>query len=105
MMTVSGSLIPMGLFIFAWTSDPSIHWSGMVIGCSIPMGMGMYMVFAQCFTYLMDVYAPIATTSPWRPTRLCGVHLVPGFHSSRRPCMTPWASTGPRARWVASALL
>ena len=62
MMFVGGCILPVGLFIFAWTSDPSIHWAGMVIG-GVPTGMGLYMVFAQCFNYMVDVYAPIANSA------------------------------------------
>ena len=51
-----------GLFIFVWTSDPSIPWIGMMIG-SVPVGMGMFMVFVQCFNYLIDVYLNIANSA------------------------------------------
>lgn len=61
-MIFGGCALPVGFFIFAWTSNPDTHWSGMVIG-SIPMGMGMYIVFAQTFTYIVDVYAPIANSA------------------------------------------
>ncbi|EED22172.1 bicyclomycin resistance protein, putative [Talaromyces stipitatus ATCC 10500] len=55
-------LIPIGLFIFAWTSNPTIHWSGMVLG-SIPVGMGMYIVFLQCFNYIIDCYMTMANSA------------------------------------------
>ncbi|KAI9835134.1 MAG: hypothetical protein M1819_002503 [Sarea resinae] len=62
-LMIGGScLLPIGLFIFAWTSAPDIHWSGMVVG-SIPVGMGMYMVFVQCFNYLVDVYLDVANSA------------------------------------------
>ncbi|KAH8885383.1 MFS general substrate transporter [Thozetella sp. PMI_491] len=54
-MICGGCLLPVGLFIFAWTSRPDIHWIGMVLG-SVLVGMGMYMVFVQCLTYLVDVF-------------------------------------------------
>ncbi|KUL90199.1 hypothetical protein ZTR_02159 [Talaromyces verruculosus] len=55
-------LIPIGLFIFAWTSNPKIHWSGMVIG-SIPVGAGLYIVFLQCFNYIIDCYMTMANSA------------------------------------------
>ncbi|CAG8954439.1 hypothetical protein HYFRA_00006066 [Hymenoscyphus fraxineus] len=61
-MIIGGCLLPIGLFTFAWTSHPDTHWSGMVIG-SIPVGMGMYMVFVQCLNYLVDVYLHIANSA------------------------------------------
>ena len=62
LMIAGGCILPVGLFIFAWTSDPSIHWIGMVIG-SVPVGMGMYMVFVQCLNYIVDVYLNIANSA------------------------------------------
>jgi MFS transporter, DHA1 family, multidrug resistance protein len=62
LMIAGGCFIPVGLLIFAWTSNPSIPWPGMVIG-SIPLGIGMYMVFVQCLNYLLDVYSQIASSA------------------------------------------
>jgi len=62
LMIAGGFLLPVGLFIFAWTSHPDTHWVGMVIG-SVPVGMGMYMVFVQCLNYLVDVYLQIANSA------------------------------------------
>jgi DHA1 family multidrug resistance protein-like MFS transporter len=61
-MIVGSCMLPVGLFIFAWTSDPKIHWSGMVIG-SIPVGMSMYMIFVQCLNYIVDVYQKLANSA------------------------------------------
>ena len=62
LMITGGCILPIGLFIFAWTSNPKIPWPGQVVG-SIPVGMGMYMVFVQCFNYLIDVYLNIANSA------------------------------------------
>ncbi|TRX91237.1 hypothetical protein FHL15_007842 [Xylaria flabelliformis] len=61
-MIAGGCIVPAGLFIYAFTSAPSIPWPGQVIG-SIPTGAGMYMIFVQCFNYIIDVYAPIANSA------------------------------------------
>ena len=60
-MIIGSVLVPIGLFIFAWTSDPHIHWIGMAIG-GFPIGMGMYMIFLQCFNYLIDSYLSFAAS-------------------------------------------
>lgn len=44
-------LCPMGLFIFAWTSYPSVHWIGPIIGSGI-FGCGTLLVFTGIFTFL-----------------------------------------------------
>lgn len=62
LMILGGCLLPIGLFIYAWTSDPDIHWTGQIIG-SIPVGTGLYMVFVQCINYIVDVYYPIANSA------------------------------------------
>ena len=28
LMILGGCLLPIGLFVYAWTSDPDIHWTG-----------------------------------------------------------------------------
>jgi DHA1 family multidrug resistance protein-like MFS transporter len=61
-MIIGSILVPVGLFIFAWTSNPDIHWIGMAIG-GFPIGMGMYMIFVQCFNYIIDVYMTIANSA------------------------------------------
>ena len=62
LMIIGGCILPIGFFIFAWTSDPNIHWSGMVIG-SVPIGLGMFMVFVQAFNYIVDVYLQMANSA------------------------------------------
>lgn len=61
-MIIGSILVPIGLFIFAWTSNPSIHWIGMAIG-GFPIGMGMYLIFLQCFNYIIDIYMTIANSA------------------------------------------
>ncbi|GME39341.1 MFS multidrug transporter [Neofusicoccum parvum] len=62
LMLVGGCLFPIGLFIFGWTSNPDIHWAGQIIG-SVPAAMGMYMIFVQCFNYIIDTYMSTANSA------------------------------------------
>ena len=62
LMILGGCLLPAGLFVYAWTSDPDVHWAGQIIG-SIPIGMGLYLVFVQCINYIVDVYYPVANSA------------------------------------------
>jgi DHA1 family multidrug resistance protein-like MFS transporter len=48
-------LIPVGLFIFAWTSRPDIHWIAPTIGAGVSVG-GTYIVFQSIFLYLPFTY-------------------------------------------------
>lgn len=44
-------LIPIGLFIFAWTSYPQIHWFGPAIG-GWPVGFGFIFLYNSANNYL-----------------------------------------------------
>lgn len=54
-MIVGAFLLPIGLFWFAWTSNPNIHWAPQVIS-GIPIGAGIQMIFLQGLSYIIDVY-------------------------------------------------
>ncbi|KAJ3579749.1 hypothetical protein NPX13_g813 [Xylaria arbuscula] len=90
-MIIGGAIVPAGLFIFAWTANPSIPWPGQVIG-SIPTGAGMYMIFVQCFNYLIDVYAPIANSA------LGGNMLIRSSFAAAFPLF--WAVSVPQPRGI-----
>lgn len=47
---VAAIIGPISLFAFAWTSQPSIHWSAPVI-LSIPFGIAFTFAFTCSFTY------------------------------------------------------
>lgn len=54
-MMFSCWFIPIGLFIFAWTSYPSIHWIGPAIG-GWPVGFGFIFLYNSANNYLVDTY-------------------------------------------------
>ena len=53
--------IPIGLFIFAWTNYPSIHWIVCII-FTAPFGFGMVLVFLSVMNYLIDAYTIYAAS-------------------------------------------
>ncbi|KAL1978211.1 hypothetical protein VTN31DRAFT_1070 [Thermomyces dupontii] len=54
--TMIGSVaLPIGLFWFAWTNYPSIHWLAS-IAAGVPFGFGMVLVFLSLMSYLIDSY-------------------------------------------------
>ena len=60
--TMLGSVfLPIGLFWFAWTNYPSIHWSVSIIGTA-PFGFGMVLVFLSIMNYLIDSYVIYAAS-------------------------------------------
>jgi len=54
-MMVSCWFIPIGLFIFAWTSYPHVHWIGPAIG-GFPVGFGFIFLYNSANNYLVDSY-------------------------------------------------
>jgi hypothetical protein len=49
-MIAGAFLLPIGLFWFAWTSNPNISWVPQVIA-GIPIGMGMCLPYSKCFFF------------------------------------------------------
>ena len=58
---VGSVALPVGLFWFAWTNYPSIHWIACIIGTA-PFGFGMVLVFLSCMNYLIDAYTVYAAS-------------------------------------------
>ncbi|KAG4026133.1 hypothetical protein MFRU_044g00040 [Monilinia fructicola] len=54
-MMASCWFIPIGLFIFAWTSYPHLHWIGPAIG-GFPVGFGFIFLYNAANNYLVDSY-------------------------------------------------
>ncbi|OTA54163.1 MFS general substrate transporter [Hypoxylon sp. EC38] len=60
--TLVGSIfLPIGLFWFAWTNYPSIHWMAS-ISAGVPFGFGMVLVFLSIMNYLIDSYTIFAAS-------------------------------------------
>lgn len=58
---VGSIALPVGLFWFAWTNYPSIHWIVCIIATA-PFGFGMVLVFLSCMNYLIDSYTIYAAS-------------------------------------------
>lgn len=58
---IGGLAIPVGLFWFAWTNYPSIHWMAS-IAAGVPFGFGMVLVFLGIMNYLIDAYTIYAAS-------------------------------------------
>ena len=50
---IGSILLPAGLFLFAWTTHPSVHWVAPVIGATL-FSTGLVMVFISMISYLID---------------------------------------------------
>ncbi|KAJ7273463.1 major facilitator superfamily domain-containing protein [Mycena haematopus] len=52
---VGGVLIPIGLFWFAFSASPSVHWVVPILGSAF-FGMGIAQILQSLTSYLMDAY-------------------------------------------------
>jgi multidrug resistance protein len=53
--------LPIGLFWFAWTNSPSVHWIVPILA-GVPFGFGCIMLFLPCLNYLVDSYTIYAAS-------------------------------------------
>ncbi|THC88891.1 hypothetical protein EYZ11_011660 [Aspergillus tanneri] len=53
--------VPVGLFWFAWTNYPDIHWLAS-IAAGAPFGFGMVLLFLSVMNYLIDAYTIFAAS-------------------------------------------
>ncbi|KAH8817382.1 MFS transporter [Xylogone sp. PMI_703] len=59
---MAGSIVlPVGLFLFAWTTYPSVHWIVPTIGAMF-FSCGLVMVFISLMSYLIDSYVVYAAS-------------------------------------------
>jgi hypothetical protein len=58
---IASVAIPVGLFWFAWTNYPSIHFMAS-IAAGVPFGFGMVLVFLSIMNYLIDAYTIFAAS-------------------------------------------
>ncbi|KAI0143424.1 MFS transporter [Xylariaceae sp. FL1272] len=59
---MAGSIVlPVGLFLFAWTTYPWVHWIAPVIGATL-FSCGLVMVFISLLSYLVDTYVVYAAS-------------------------------------------
>lgn len=58
---VGSVAVPIGLFWFAWTNYPSIHWIVSIMA-GAPFGFGMVLIFLGIMNYLIDSYTIFAAS-------------------------------------------
>ncbi len=58
---IGSVLLPIGLFIFAWTNGPEIHWIVPVLAGAI-FASGLVLVFLSLLNYLIDSYVVFAAS-------------------------------------------
>lgn len=60
--SIGACLLPIGLFWFAWTSTPNIHFIVPMLA-AVPFGCGFLLIFTGMQLYLIDAYALFAASA------------------------------------------
>lgn len=76
-------LMPIGLFLFGWTSRESVHWMVGVIGVAI-YSLGFY-VFLQCVLLYINMMYPKYSASLLAANDFCRSSLATAFIMAGRP--------------------
>lgn len=61
-MMVGSVFFAGGLFVFAWTSAPNIHWIAPNIG-AVMIGLGFFTIFQAALNYLIDTFQQYAASA------------------------------------------
>ncbi|KAH7126856.1 major facilitator superfamily domain-containing protein [Dendryphion nanum] len=59
---IESALMPIGLFMFGWTSAPTIHWIVPSIAVTLAT-MGIFAIYLAVFNYLADTYHRYASSA------------------------------------------
>ncbi|WVQ79622.1 hypothetical protein IAT38_001722 [Cryptococcus sp. DSM 104549] len=59
---IGAVLCPVGLFWFAWTSAPPVHWAVPIVAC-LPFGLAFLLIFTSMTNYLIDSYTLYAASA------------------------------------------
>ncbi|KAI1422733.1 major facilitator superfamily domain-containing protein [Xylaria sp. FL1777] len=54
--------LPIGLLIFAWTSNPAVHWITPMIGC-VFIGVANYTIYMATIDYMVAAYGPYSASA------------------------------------------
>lgn len=59
---IGAVILPIGLFVFAWTCTPNVHWVVPILA-SVPFGCGFLLIFTAINNYIIDSYTLYAASA------------------------------------------
>jgi hypothetical protein len=87
--------LPVGMFSFAWTNYPSIHWAACII-LSSPFGFGCVLVILPVVNYLIDSYTIFAASV------LAAAAILRSIMGAVFPLFTPYMYRNLGIHWATS---
>ena len=95
-LTMVGAIaVPIGLFWFAFTNGPEIHWLSSV-AAGVPFGFGIVVIFLGIETYLVDSYVIFSASV------LAANTFVRSVVASVFPLFTTYLYKGAGIHWASS---
>lgn len=94
-MIIGAIALPVGLFWFAWTSDPNITWVPQVLSVAL-LGFGCMVPFWQGMSYLIDCYGFYSNSAIAVNTFIrsfAGAFFPLFTHAMYHRLGVPWASS------------
>lgn len=92
---VGSVFIPAGLFCFAWTTFPEIHWIVSILASSL-FGFGMVSIFLGITNYLIDCYSLYAASA------LAANAVLRSLFAAAFPLFTPQMYQAIGVQWASS---
>ena len=92
---VGAIFVPLGMFSFAWTTYPSIHWSAGIILSSL-FGFGTVLLFVTILNYIIDAYLIYAASA------LAATAMMRSFFGTAFPLFTSKMYGGIGIHWASS---
>ncbi|POR39501.1 MFS transporter [Tolypocladium paradoxum] len=93
--TIGAIAIPVGLFIFAWTNPPSVHFMVSAVGTAF-FGFGLVNIFISSTSYLIDAYSVFAASS------LAASSVLRSIFGAVFPLFTPTMYDALGIHWASS---
>ncbi|RDA83480.1 hypothetical protein CP532_7041 [Ophiocordyceps camponoti-leonardi (nom. inval.)] len=92
---VGSILLPIGLFWFAWTNGPTVHWVLPIIGSAF-FAAGIVLVFLSLMNYLIDSYVVFAASA------LAANSVLRSLFGAIFPLFTTYMYQGLGTNWASS---
>lgn len=98
-LSIPGSFVGLtaGLFCFAWTSYPTVHWMAPTVVLAF-VGFGMFCVMSAITGYIMDAYSKYAASA------IAGVAFLENLFAAFLPLATQSMYTKLGFQWGSSLL-